>query len=249
MIKVAIVEDDERDVAILRSFLERYGEEQKESFDIRYFGDAFDFVSDYVPEYDVIFFDIEMPRMNGMEGAQRIRRIDAGVAIVFVTNMAQYALKGYEVDAVDFLVKPISYDGFAEKLRRAFGFSFTRRSVPILVGTESGDGLVRILCSDVCYAEKDKNYVVYHCRDGSVYRKREQLHEAGELLCKHGFAYINSGCLVNFFDVRKLTQATLTVGGVELPLARRRRQDFLAEYMRWLSGRSPGKDGRTGCRL
>ena len=214
MIKVAIVEDDERDVAILRSFLERYGEEQKESFDIRYFGDAFDFVSDYVPEYDV-------------------------------TNMAQYALKGYEVDAVDFLVKPISYDGFAEKLRRAFGFSFTRRSVPILVGTESGDGLVRILCSDVCYAEKDKNYVVYHCRDGSVYRKREQLHEAGELLCKHGFAYINSGCLVNFFDVRKLTQATLTVGGVELPLARRRRQDFLAEYMRWLSGRSPGKDGRT----
>ena len=237
MIKVAIVEDDERDFLILRNFLEQYGKDGGEAFDICRFQNAFDFVSDYVPEYDIIFFDIEMPRMNGMEGARRIRKIDAGVAIVFVTNMAQYAVQGYEVDAIDFLVKPIIYTGFAEKLRRAINFSVGRRSTPVLVCTEEG-AYIRILCSDVCYIEKDKNYVLYHCRDGHVYRKREQLHKVSEMFCKHGFAYINSGCIVNFFDIRQLTQTSLTVCGIELPLARRRRQEFVAEYMRWLGGRT-----------
>ena len=210
MIQVAIVEDDAKDAAVLREFLERYGREQGEDLDLRFFSDAFDFVSDYRPEYDIIFFDIEMPRMDGMEGA-------------------------------DFLVKPLRYERFTEKITRAIRFSASRRSAPILVGTEDG-GFVRILCSDVCYAEKQKNYVLYHCRDGRVYSKRQQLHEASELLCRYGFAYVNSGCLVNYYDVSKLTQTSLTVCGEELPLARRRRQEFLAGYMRWLDGRT-GKGG------
>ena len=60
-----------------------------------------------------------MPRLGGMPTAERIRQLDPEVVLIFVTNMAQYAIRGYEVDALDFVLKPVSYYQFSTKLERA----------------------------------------------------------------------------------------------------------------------------------
>lgn len=62
-----------------------------------------------------------MPHLNGMEAAQKIRELDKEVVIVFITNMAQYAIKGYEVDALDFILKPLNYYTFSMRFTRAVG--------------------------------------------------------------------------------------------------------------------------------
>lgn len=77
-------------------------------FDIRRFKDAVDFISDKM-SFDLIFLDIEMPYMSGMELAKHIREYNKVSVIIFVTNMKQYAVNGYEVGALDFVVKPVSY--------------------------------------------------------------------------------------------------------------------------------------------
>ncbi len=70
----------------------------------------------YRADYDIVFMDIELPGINGMEAAHRLREIDQQVILIFVTNMAQFAVKGYEVDALDYIIKPAQYGPLSIKL-------------------------------------------------------------------------------------------------------------------------------------
>ena len=109
MVRIAIVEDDDACRAQLEAYVRRYGGETGGEFQITSFSDGLDIAEDYRPIYDSILLDIEMPRLDGMTAAERIRSFDPGVILIFITNMAQYAIKGYEVDALDFVLKPVGY--------------------------------------------------------------------------------------------------------------------------------------------
>ena len=104
MIRIAIVEDEQLFREKILRYLHRYEEKNKQSFSIKTFENGMQFLTDYRPEYDIIFMDIEMPYLSGMETAKRIRKVDSRTAIAFITNMANYAVQGYEVEAIDFIV-------------------------------------------------------------------------------------------------------------------------------------------------
>lgn len=234
--EIAIVEDNKRDVIALSEYLKRYESTHGcEALHISVFNDALDLVSDYRAQFDIIFFDIEMPHLNGMDGARKVRELDAAVAIVFVTNLAHYAIKGYEVDAVDFLVKPVEYASFEDKFKRALKYCESRKSRPITVDGENGE-LVRVYSGDVFYIEKSNGVNLYKCSD-KTYRKREALYDTEKELGNLPFVRINSGCLVNMSYIDEIAQTTITVRGEVLPLSRRRRKEVIDTYMRFLGGK------------
>ena len=107
MYRIAIVEDEAPCREELRGYIERYGQEHGQEFSVYPFADGSEILQNYEPRYDVILLDIEMPRVGGMEAAQAIREVDENVVLVFITNMAQYAIKGYSVGALDFVMKPV----------------------------------------------------------------------------------------------------------------------------------------------
>lgn len=114
MLRVAIVEDSADDRTRLRSYLKKFSGECDETIRITEFFDGTSFLESYQPDYDLILLDIEMPHLNGMETAQELRlRL-----LIFITNVAQYALNGYEVDALDYMIKPVNYYAFALKLKK-----------------------------------------------------------------------------------------------------------------------------------
>ena len=119
MIRVAIVEDDDSFAANVKEYLQQYAQETGEKIDSVRYTDGDALVTDYKGNYDIILMDIEMGLMNGMEDAELVRSVDDEVTIIFVTNMAQYAIKGYAVRALDYLLKPISYPAFSECLKKA----------------------------------------------------------------------------------------------------------------------------------
>ncbi len=116
MYNIAVVDDDASDRGEILGHLERYRREKDKSFTVTEFDNVVKFLEGYNPAYDIVFIDIQMPYLDGMTAAEKLREVDSVVPLVFITNMVKYAVKGYSVDAADFVVKPIAYGGFSVML-------------------------------------------------------------------------------------------------------------------------------------
>ena len=119
MPRIAVVDDQPDMRQQLCSMIDQYSRENNCMLEVTAFSDGAQIITNYCKGFDIIFLDIEMPELGGMDAAERIRTVDPDVVLVFVTNMAQYAIRGYEVDALDFVLKPVNYYQFSTKLARA----------------------------------------------------------------------------------------------------------------------------------
>ena len=138
MFKIAIVEDQEETRESLNRFVRQYAQEQGLQVEIRLITDGAEIAEHYTPGFDIIFMDVEMPRLDGFGAAEAIRAVDADVVLVFVTNMAQYAIRGYEVDALDYVLKPVNYYQFCTKLSRAIQRVQRRRGGQVVLQLAGG---------------------------------------------------------------------------------------------------------------
>lgn len=233
--RVALVDDNENDRKRILDYLQQFEKEQEVKMQITLYNSSLNFLEEYDGGYDVILLDIEMPGMDGMETAKEIRRIDEMAAIIFITNMAQYAIRGYEVNAIDFMVKPVPYFNFAEKFRKALRFAEREQGKNILLNND--EGIVKIAVSDIYYLEKDKNknYLVYYTRKGT-FRERNTILSAKAKLGNQQFAECASGCLVNLKYVERVGKDSVELENGTLPVSRRMRKDFLNSFMKYVGG-------------
>lgn len=233
-LRVAVVDDLKEDSQIIAEYLTHFQEEKGVHISTDVYNASFDFLEKYHGEYDVIFLDIEMPGSNGLEVAREIRAKDNAVGIVFVTGMAQYALEGYEVNAIDFIVKPVSYYNFSVKLEKAFRFCQNRNSKDILVS--SREGIHRFAAGDIRYIEKNRDDMVFHTIHGE-YRMRGSIKTLKEKLDGLPFSECTAGCLVNLNSVVHIGKDVIGLeDGTELPLSRRLKKKFSEEYIRYIGG-------------
>ena len=147
--------------------------------------------------------------------------------------MSKYAIEGYEVNAVDFVVKPIKYFNFTDKLKKAIGIVRRREEKELLI--KSDDNYFRVLVSKIKYVEKEKNYLIYHTENGEI-RERGTMERLQSELVGAGFSMCNSGCLVNLRAISQVTPNCVMIGGVSLPLSRRKIKDFKADMLSYLRG-------------
>ena len=121
MIRIAIVEDEDSYVQVLTGYLKQYETEHSLSFQISVFHDGLDIVSEYKADYDIILLDIQMKHLDGMKTAEKIRELDEDVSFIFITSTIQFAVQGYLVDALGYVVNrsPIlHFLRFSEKLSK-----------------------------------------------------------------------------------------------------------------------------------
>ena len=228
MLNIAVADDEEESVERLRRLLERYFEGKKDAYSLTVFGDGAELTENYRPQYDIIFLDIEMPRMNGMEAARKIRRADCDVVIIFLTRMAQYAIKGYEVEALDFPVKPVSYADFEVKFGRAVRNAASRTDDKIEIRMDGS--CMWLPVSQIYYIEVIKHDLIYHTKQGE-YRTRGSLGEAESRLSRYGFRLCSRYCLVNMRHVLGVYDWYILVGEDKIEVSRRKRREIMLALM------------------
>ena len=233
MIKVAIVEDDQKERTRIRECLSYYAGTENLDFDIAEFSTGNAFIGNYRPQYDIVFMDIEMPGMDGMEAARALRKMDPSVVLIFVTNMAQYAISGYSVEALDFVVKPINKYSFAMKLHRAVARIKKNTDEYILVKTAKES--YKVLVSSITYLEVSGHYVTYHTTQDE-YSEYTTLKEAYGMINKTYFVFCSRSCLVNLQHVTYVDPDNVTVGGDKLQISRPQRKAFLAALSDYMGG-------------
>jgi len=232
VINIAVVEDEIEYSNHIKEYLHRYEKEYGETFHISTFRDGDEIALGYKSQYDIILMDIQMQFMDGMRAAEKIREVDTEVIIIFITNMTQYAIKGYQVDALDYVLKPIDYFSFSTRLERAIGRMKNRVRHYITISVKGGT--VKLDISDVCYIESQRHNLVYHTRD-SQYVTTATLKDTEEKVYRLGFCRANKGCLINLEHVDGVWEGCARVNGENIPLSRSRRNAFMEALTNYVS--------------
>lgn len=201
MIKVAVVEN-EKDVAErFKSFIDRYASENSLECKVNLYYNAVDFLDEYTADYDAVFFDIQMPLMDGMTAAEKLREQDSEVAIVFVTNMAQYAIRGYKVNAMDFLVKPVEYFDLALEMQKIARRVGDKAEDYIWINAVGGGTVTRTMqrvpFAEIIYVEILSHVVSVHTKTKGVLSFRGTLKEVEDKLDGRVFSRVSNSHIVN----------------------------------------------------
>ena len=228
--RIAIVDDEAEQRQLLAGYVSEFAKQKQIRAECVEFASCLDFVSDYKVPFDVILLDIEMPEMDGLAAAKKLREVDTRAVIIFVTNMAQYAINGYEVDAMDFMVKPVSYFNLSLKLNKALRYVSRQKSFVI----SAGGTTVVLGREDIYYVEGHNQYVVYHTGKGE-YKVHASLKATEESL-GGGFSRCNNSFIVNLMYVSATDANSALVAGERLPMSRARKKSFTDDLNRFLGG-------------
>lgn len=229
MIRIAVVEDEYPAFEMLNSYIERFGKTKNVELQVTHFDNADKFLARKAGSFDIVFMDIELPRKSGMDASRAMRRDDNTTVLIFVTNMAQYAIKGYEVDALDFIVKPVRYPSFEMKMDKALRHIEKAKDKFIVLKTK--DGIRKIRISRISYVEVRDHRLYYHTLD-------ETLDACGSLdalekeLQSYGFSRCNNCYLVNLDKITEILSSSIIIDGNELAVSRPRRKAFLEDFAR-----------------
>lgn len=232
MLRIAIVDDEREFQEQMREYLSRYEKEEQQQFQVTVFADGLDIVEKYQGCWDIIFMDIKMKHMDGMAAARKIREYDPKVVLIFITTMGNYAIHGYEVEALDFVLKPMDYEQFRLKMQKAQNAVKKQRLKKYLMLAKDGHK-ERVSTDDIFYVEV-KNHNLHYVTADQVYVVRGKLGDLEKELTGMQFTRCSQSFLVNLKHVTRVEKEQIQVGNDWLTFSRARKKSFLQELTDYL---------------
>lgn len=230
--KLAIIEDSDEDLKLLTDNLDRYKEEYKTDFAILSYKNINSFLEAYSMQFDILFIDIDLgTTSNGLDLAREIRKKDEDVVIIFVTNLSKFALKGYEVDALDYMLKPIRYTSFVSRIQKALRVIDSRPTENILVNVFSG--MRKIPLNSLLYVEVIGHSIKCHLIN-EVVEGKGTLKEIEKKIDNKSFSRCNYCYFVNLRYVEGVEKYECLINGERLQISHPRKKKFTDDLMAYL---------------
>jgi len=187
---------------------------------------------------DLLFLDIRMPQLKGTE---LVKILKNPPKVIFTTAHSDYALEGYELDVVDYLLKPIQFDRWVKAVSKAFQMAGPPGGV---AGSWSGAGagigatippdgirkdsfvyfrmdrkMVKVMLQDIMYVESMKDYVKVHTGDGVIITK-QSISSVEAMLPEQSFIRTHRSFIVNIDKIRSYTHELIEIEKVEIPIGK-----------------------------
>lgn len=222
--KIAICDDEQSQIEYITSLVGKWAEQFGYSCVIRPFSSAEAFLYAYAEEkdYDILLLDVEMRGMSGIDLAKRIRRDSIRAEIVFITSHFEFCGEGYEVDALHYLVKPVSEEKLASVLTKAAEkLSIEPPSVVIACEGET----IKLYDEDILYVESFLHYIVIHTKERE-YKIKESI-STFEAKLSENFYRTHRSYIVSLKHIVRISRTAVWLNnGDELPLARGKYDDI-----------------------
>ena len=246
MIRIGIVDDDRDSRIRLSKEIYEYASGNVIEYELKEYDGAGPFFAENL-SFDILFLDIDMPGMSGMELAEMVRKTDIEVVIIFCTNLQQFALNGYSVGALGFMVKPVQTYAFSINMERALQAvrnNQSRHNEDADKKFVLKDGTISRLVSvsDIDYVEVRQHYLLYNIRNSAtgarvVIKNRGTMQDAVEALSPYGFTRCSSSFLVNIKSVTAVSRMNVFIGEELLPIGRTFKESFMDVFSRYLAKR------------
>ncbi|HAH94918.1 MAG TPA: hypothetical protein DCM01_14385 [Dielma fastidiosa] len=234
MIRIAICDDDVKVLAALKDYLHCYAKEKNMQLNVILFQNGIELLKHDIKNIDMIFLDVEMPEINGIELARQIRQVNTQVMILFVTNYIQYALQGYEVQAFRYLIKPINQAEFNQTVTKALDQIWHQQNAYLAVKTRFET--IRVRIDTIYYVETEKGHVMIHTEDEIIecYSTMEKIET---VLREEGFFRCHNAFLVALKAVKKVQLNDIVLNnGTVIALSKNRKKQFKQVYTDFLGG-------------
>lgn len=226
---VCILEDEIETASVIKSFVLKYCFENNIFVNVTIFNDSFDLIESKKFNYDIFLLDIQLPHINGMDVGKKIREENSNTVIIFITNLANFAIQGYSVGALDFILKPVSYNTFSFRFKNACNLVQTimKRNVTLVL-----DGKLRSIDSnEILYFEIMDHKIVVHTLK-KTYFAYGTLKEIEKSLSNVSSMYerCNSCYLVNLYNIKEIDKDSVLIGNVSLKISKNKKKNFIKKY-------------------
>ena len=222
---IALVEDTPKDARDIISHVQHFTLDIGVEMEVKWFQTGSEFLAQYHHIYDMVFLDINLAGVSGMDIAKILRKIDKQVILIFITSLAQYAVEGYEVSALDFMVKPVEYATFKRKMTRALSYCPVSQDDSLMLNLRDGVEC-RMTPARIKYIEIQDHSIVIHTTEGNL-EAYGNLKKLESKLDPKEFVRSHRSYLVNLSFVTAVHGQMIVVGGEEIPLAKLKRNDFI----------------------
>lgn len=174
---------------------------------------------------DLLFLDIRMPQLNGNDFLKTLKNPPK---VIFTTAYSEYAVEGYELDAVDYLLKPVPFDRFLKAVNKAYQLTAAKYEMPVVTEETRNDSfvyfradrkMVKVMLDDILYIESMKDYIKVFTKTGTIITK-QSISSVEAMLPEKKFIRTHRSFIVSLDKIKSFTSELIDIAATEVPVGK-----------------------------